>query len=131
MAGFKPKILLVDDEAEARGGLAQALKLKGYAVVEVGSGTEALARAKSEWPGLIILDVVLPDLPGTEVFKKLRADAVTRAIPILLLTAKSDVLEQAGTQIPSFEGTRDRFFEKPGRVDQLLALIHEMLTGKK
>jgi len=130
MAGFKPKILLVDDEPEARGGLARALKGKGYDVVEVGTGQEALARAKSEWPALIILDVVLPDIPGTEVFQRMRADALTKAIPILLLTAKPDVLEEAGTQIPSFEGTRDRFFEKPGRVDELLSLIHTMLTGK-
>ena len=131
MAGFKPKILLVDDEAEARGGLAHALKMKGYEVVEVGTGQEALSRAKGEWPGLIILDVVLPDISGTEVFKKLRVDPITRAIPILLLTAKPDVLDQAGTELPSFEGTRDRYFEKPGRVDELLSIIHEMLTGKK
>ncbi len=130
MAGFKPKVLLVDDEAEARGGLAHALRARGYEVVEVGTGTEALSRAKSEWPGLIILDVVLPDIPGTEVFRKLRVDAITKAIPILLLTAKPDVLDQAGTQLPSFEGTRDRFFEKPGRVDDLLRVIQEMLAGK-
>jgi DNA-binding response OmpR family regulator len=131
METFKPKILLVDDEVEARSGLAHALKAKGYEVVEVGTGTEALSRAKGEWPGLIILDIVLPDISGTEVFKKLRADAITKAIPILLLTAKPDILEQAGTQIPSFEGTRDRYFEKPGRVEELLGIVHEMLTGKK
>lgn len=131
MAQFKPKTLLVDDEQEARSGLAHALKAKGYEGVEVGTGQEALSRAKGEWPGLIILDVVLPDISGTEVFKKLREDAITKTIPILLLTAKPDVLDQAGTQLPSFEGTRDRYFEKPGRVDELLALIHPMITGKK
>ena len=131
MTTFKPKILLVDDEAEARSGLAHELKAKGYEVVEVGTGTEALARAKGEWPALIILDIVLPDIPGTEVFKKLRADPITKIIPVLLLTAKPDILELAGTEIPSFEGTRDRYFEKPGRVDELLAVVHQMLTGKK
>ena len=130
MAGFKPKILLVDDEEEARSGLAHALRMKGYAVAEVGTGTEALSRAKSEWPGLIILDVVLPDLPGTEVFKKLRADPITQAIPILLLTAKPDILEQAGTQLPAFRPRIDGYFEKPGRVDDLLAVVHEMVTRK-
>ena len=130
MATFKPKILLVDDEAEARSGLAHALRMRSYEVVEVGTGTEALSRAKTEWPALIILDVVLPDLPGTEVFKKLRADPVTRIIPVLLLTAKPDILEVAGTEIPSFEGTRDRYFEKPGRVEELLAVVHQMLTRK-
>ena len=131
MAGFKPKILLVDDEMEARAGLARALRAKGYEVVEVGTGQEALSRAKSEWPALLILDVVLPDIPGTEVFKKLRADAITQAIPILLLTAKPDVLEQAGTQLPAFRDRIDRYFEKPGRVDDLLAVIQEMITRKK
>lgn len=128
MTAFKPKILLVDDEAEARSGLAHALKAKGYEVVEVGTGTEALARAKGEWPALIILDVVLPDIPGTEVFKKLRADPITKIIPVLLLTAKPDILEMAGTEIPSFEGTRDRYLEKPGRADELLAVVHQMIT---
>lgn len=130
MAGFKPKVLLVDDEQEARGGLARALKTKGYEVVEVGTGQEALTRAKSEWPGLIILDVVLPDLPGTEVFKRLREDAITQAIPVLMLTAKPDILDQAGTQLPAFRPRIDRYFEKPGRIDDLLKLIQEMLTGR-
>ncbi len=130
MTAFKPKILLVDDEAEARSGLARALKAKGYEVVEVGTGTEALSRAKGEWPALIILDIVLPDISGIEVFKKLRADPITRAVPVLLLTAKPDILEVAGTEIPSFEGTRDRYLEKPDRVDKLLAVVHQMLTRK-
>ena len=99
-------------------------------MVEVGTGQEALSRAKSEWPTLIILDVVLPDIPGTQVFDKLRADPITKAIPILLLTAKPDVLDKAGTQLPSFRET-DRFFEKPGRVDDLMTTVHGMLTGKK
>ena len=131
MATFKPKILLVDDEAEARSGLAHALRMKGYEVVEVGTGLEALNRAKGEWPSLVILDVVLPDIPGTEVFKKLRADPITKAIPILLLTAKPDVLDQAGTQLPVLRDKIDCYFEKPGRVDELLAIIHGMLGGKK
>ena len=131
MGGHHLKILVVDDEVDARSGLAHLLRAKSYEVVEVGTGAEALSKARAEWPSLIILDVVLPDVPGTEVFKQLRADALTRAIPILLLTAKPDVLEQAGTQLPSFEGTRDRYFEKPGRIDALLDTIHEMLTGRK
>ena len=129
MSGFKPKILLVDDEVEARSGLARALKMKGYDVLEAGTGGEVVSRARDEWPGLIILDVVLPDIPGTEVFNNLRADPITKAIPILLLTAKPDVLDQAGTQLPSFRPT-DRYFEKPGRVEDLLKTVQEMLTGK-
>jgi two-component system phosphate regulon response regulator PhoB len=131
MAEFKPKILLVDDEAEAREGLARALRAKGYEVLEAGNGREVLPRARSEWPTLIILDIVLPDLPGTEVFKTLRADPITKAIPVLLLTAKPDILDQAGVQIPEFQSRSDRYFEKPGRLEHLLTMVQEMLTGKR
>ena len=127
MAGYKLKILLVDDEAEARAGLGHALRAKGYDVVEVGTGTEALARAKGEWPALIVLDIVLPDILGTEVFERLRADPITKAIPVLLLTAKPGASEK----VPASYGSSDRVFEKPGRIDDLMGLIHQMLAGKK
>lgn len=127
MPAFKQKILVVDDEAESRAGLAASLRHKGYEVVEVGTGTEALARAKSEWPALIVLDVVLPDILGTEVFERLRADPITKAIPVLLLTAKPGVAEK----LPASYTPTDRMFEKPGRVDDLLTLIHHMIAGKK
>ena len=127
MAKFRQKILLVDDEAESREGLARALRGKGYDVVEVGTGSEALARAKGEWPSLIILDIVLPDIPGTEVFERLRKDPITKAIPVLLLTAKPDVADK----MPSSYAAHDRTFEKPGRLDDLLAIIHNMAMGGK
>lgn len=124
---FKTKILVVDDEPEARAGLARMLRGKGYEVVEVGTGLEALASAKNDWPGLIVLDIVLPDIPGTEVFDRLRKDPVTKAIPVLLLTAKPDIAEKLP---PSYSGT-DRTFEKPGRMEDLLETIRGMLTGSK
>lgn len=127
MATFKPKILLVDDEAEARAGLARVLRGRGYEVIEVGTGEEALAHARSDWPTLMILDVVLPDLPGTEVFEKLRADPITKLIPVLLLTAKPDIVEQR----PSSYAQSDRIFEKPGRVEDLLKTVQGMLTGQR
>ena len=127
MAKFQPKILLVDDERESRAGLARALRGKGFEVAEAESGEEALWRAKGEWPTLIILDIVLPDIPGTEVFERLRQDPLTQAIPVLLLTAKPDV----AAKIPSSYGAADRTFEKPGRLDDLMAMIHSMLAGRK
>lgn len=127
MAKFQQKILLVDDEHESRAGLARALRGKGYEVAEAETGQEALSRAKGEWPALIILDIVLPDIPGTEVFERLRQDPVTKAIPVLLLTAKPDVADK----IPSTYGMADRTFEKPGRLEDLLGMIHNMLAGKR
>jgi len=127
MATFKPKILVVDDEPEAREALAKTLKMRGYEVVELSSGKEVLPKAKSEWPALIVLDVVLPDLPGTEVLKQLRADALTKAIPVLLLTAKPDV----AANLPDFQHRQDRFVEKPGRAEDIFRTIQEMVTGRK
>ena len=93
----------------------------------MGTGTEALARAKTEWPALIILDVVLPDISGTKVFESLKADPITKSIPVLLLTAKPDVLRQ----VPNFSQKSDRYFEKPGRIDDLVQTVQEMITGRK
>ncbi|MBI3616425.1 MAG: response regulator [Candidatus Omnitrophica bacterium] len=128
MPTFKPKILVVDDEEEARTGLARSLRSKGYDVLEAATGGEVVARAKAEWPALIILDIVLPDLPGTEVFESLRADPITKAIPVLLLTAKPDIV----AQVPAVREKSEqyRFLEKPGRIEDLLKIIQEMLTGK-
>ena len=127
MPGFRPKVLIVDDEADARSALARTLKGKGYDIVEAGTGAEVLGRAKAEWPALIILDIILPDIPGTEVLKNLRADPITKSIPVLLLTAKPEVLDR----VPSFSGTSDRYFEKPGRIEDLVKTVHDMLTGKR
>lgn len=124
---FKPKILIVDDEPDARQALAHSLRAKGYEVIEEGAGAPVLAKAKREWPALIILDVVLPDIPGTEVFQQLRADPVTKAIPVLLLTAKPEIVDG----LPAFQGTSDRYFEKPGRIEDLLKTIHDMLIGTR
>lgn len=100
---------------------------KGYEVAEAASGLEAVARAKEEWPALIILDIVLPDIPGTKVLERLRADPLTKAIPVLLVTAKPEIVRK---QIPPFTSMSDRYVEKPGRIEELLKTVREMLGGK-
>jgi CheY-like chemotaxis protein len=127
MAGAKLKILLVDDEPDARAGVARTLRLKGYEVLEAATGGEVLARAKEEWPALIILDIVLPDIPGTVVFEKLRQDPITKTIPVLLVTAKSEALGK----LADFSEHRDRALEKPARLEDLVKTVQEMLTGRR
>ena len=122
------KILVVDDEAEARVGFSHALKANGYDVVELASGKQVLATAKEQWPALIILDIVLPDLSGIEVFDQLKADPLTKVIPILLLTAKSDVVKEKLATLPE---KSYRYIIKPGRVEDLLKVVREMLMGGK
>ncbi|MBI1953615.1 MAG: response regulator [Candidatus Omnitrophica bacterium] len=127
MARAKLKILLVDDELDARAGVARTLRLRGYEVLEAATGGEVLSRAKEEWPALIILDIVLPDIPGTVVFEKLRQDPITKTIPVLLVTAKSDVLGK----LADFSESRDRALEKPARLEDLVKTVQEMLTGRR
>jgi len=127
MPAFKPKILIVDDEQESRSALARILKAKGFDVLEAKTGKEVLSRAKAEWPSLIVLDVVLPDISGTKVFEQLKADPVTKAIPILLLTAKPDAAQEIAAVR---DKTSTRHFEKPGRMEDLLNTIQQMITGK-
>ncbi len=126
MSAFKPKIFLVDDEATARAAFSNYLRAKGYDVIEFNSGKEVVARAKTEWPAIIILDIVLPDIPGTQVFEQLRTDPITKAIPVLLLTAKPDVVGH----LSSYRQKSDRTLENPDRLEDLLRTLQEMLTGK-
>ena len=124
---YRPKILVVDDEPDARIELSRMLTLRGYKVLEVDRGEAALEAAKTEWPSLIILDIVLPDIPGTVVFERLRADPLTKAIPILLLTAKPFVVEN----MPAAYGKAEGVVEKPGRVEDLLTKIQQLLSGQR
>src|SRR5574341_837234 len=86
-------ILVVDDERDivelVRYNLAQA----GYRVVSASDGRQAVEMARRERPDLIVLDLMLPVLPGAEVARTLKQDEKTRAIPILMLTARGDEVE--------------------------------------
>src|SRR5262249_31013929 len=81
-------VLIVDDEKDLRQLLDCNLRQAGYRTVHAANGTEALARARGHAPDLILLDLNLPDLPGTEVCRRLKADPATEAIPIVMLTAR-------------------------------------------
>src|SRR5438045_7337417 len=79
-------ILVVEDEEEIRDLVATALRFRGFAVMEAESGGEALALARTANPGLIVLDVMLPDLDGFALCRKLRAGG--DPVPVIFLTAR-------------------------------------------
>ena len=81
-------ILIVDDEPDLRELLAFNLRQAGFRSAEAASGAEALARARALKPALVLLDLNLPDLAGTEVCRLLKAEPQTAEIPILMLTAR-------------------------------------------
>jgi len=85
-----PGLLIVDDDAVTREGLAILLRQEGYTVVTAANGREALARlGDGVRPGLILLDVMMPELDGCEVLKRLRTDSGLATTPVLLVTAPS------------------------------------------
>lgn len=118
---------MVDDNRDSRFVVGRVLRSKGYDVLEAATGKEVLSRAREEWPTLIILDVMLPDVSGTEVFQTLRSDPITKMIPVLLVTARPDIV----SKLPTFEQSRDRYLEKTGHLDDLVRTVHEMVVGPK
>src|SRR5688572_15728500 len=85
---MKATILVVDDEPDAVDLIEFNLKNAGFQVKTASEGAEALAKARSVLPSLIVLDVMLPEIDGFEICKLLRRDQNTAAIPIIMLTAK-------------------------------------------
>jgi CheY-like chemotaxis protein len=92
----RKRILIVDDEDDIREVAQVSLELVGqYEVVTASSGRDGLARARTIQPDAILLDVMMPDLDGPSTLAQLRADPVTRHIPVVFLTAKTQQADRA------------------------------------
>ena len=111
------RVLVVEDEARIASFLVRGLRAQGYAVEHVATGGEALRRAADPDLGLMILDLGLPDIDGTEVLRRLRA-AGSR-LPILVLTARGEV----GDRVEGLDLGADDYLVKPFAFDELLARI--------
>jgi two-component system, OmpR family, response regulator len=118
------RVLVVEDEVNVRFVTVGALRLGGYDVTEVGTGREALAllgSATTALPDLVVLDVMLPDLDGFEVCKRVRADGVD--VPILFLTARDGTDDRLrGLTIGG-----DDYLTKPFSVEELVARVRVIL----
>jgi two-component system, OmpR family, response regulator len=115
------RVLVVDDEASIVDAVATSLRYEGFEVDEAADGRTALRKAQDDPPDLIILDVMLPDLDGIEVTRRLRADGIKT--PILFLTAR-DALEDklAGLTIGG-----DDYVTKPFALAEIVARTHVIL----
>ena len=119
------KILLVEDNEMNRDMLSRRLIRRGYEVVLAVDGEEGVARAESELPALILMDMSLPVLDGWEAARKLRTTPATRAIPIIALTAHA----MAGDRERALAAGCDDFDTKPIELDRLLAKIEKLLAA--
>jgi two-component system phosphate regulon response regulator PhoB len=103
------KVLIIEDEKDLAELLAFNLEKEGYAASSVHDGKLGLERAVAEPPDLILLDLMLPGLLGTEVCKALRKDQKTAHIPIIMITAKGDEIDR----VVGFEVGADDYIVKP------------------
>lgn len=119
------RLLVVDDEPNIRDLLASSLRFAGYDVLSAGDGTEALRLATSEKPDLVILDVMLPDMDGFTVTRKLRASGID--MPILFLTAKDDMRDK----VEGLQAGGDDYVTKPFGLEEVVARINAILRRTK
>ncbi len=107
--GFALRVLIVEDESDFARLLADSLERAGHRAVVLGTGEAALWEARAHPPDCILLDWMLPDLPGTEVLRRLKADSATRAIPVILVTARGEEVDR----IVGLELGADDYMVKP------------------
>jgi len=122
----RKRILAADDDATALNALRQTLAQRGYEVVAVPSGDEAIMQAAEEEFDLFILDINMPGLSGLEVCQKLRESDKTRNKPVIFLTARGTVSDMVkGKQAGS-----DLYLVKPVLANRLLSMVGMFLSSE-
>ncbi len=117
------KILVVEDERDLRQVLEYNLRHAGFQVVLAATGTEGIALAREHGPGLVLLDLMLPDISGTEVCRILKEDPRTRATPIVMVTARGEEIDR----VVGFELGAEDYIVKPFSVRELLLRVQAIL----
>jgi CheY-like chemotaxis protein len=118
------RILIVEDNELNRDVLSRRLVRRGYDVILAPDGVQGIARARADAPDLILLDMGLPEIDGWECAKRLKADATTRPIPIIALTAHAMV----GERQKALAAGCDDFDTKPIDFDGLVDRISRLLA---
>jgi CheY-like chemotaxis protein/MinD-like ATPase involved in chromosome partitioning or flagellar assembly len=120
------KILIVDDDVDSLKLIGLMLQRQGYEVAAASTGTQALNKANAELPDLIILDVMMPDMSGYEVCKRLRSTQETKAIPIIMFTAKTLIDDK----VAGFEAGADDYLTKPTHPSELASRVKSILARR-
>lgn len=117
------KILVIDDDKAINELIRVNLELAGYSVIQALDGTKGFALAKQELPNLILLDVMMPEVDGFTVAQRIRQNPETKNIPILMLTA----LSQLNDKVKGFDLGVDDYLTKPFEMDELKVRIRALL----
>ena len=122
-SGGADRILVVDNEADIRRFVEVNLRLEGFEVISASDGEEGLRRAFDSDPAMVLLDVMMPDIDGYEVCRRLRADPRTSHIPVILLTAKSLTVDK----VVGLAAGADDYVLKPFDPMELVARVRTVL----
>jgi len=120
---IKKKILLIEDDHSLSEVLAEILVERGYLVVTANNGLEGLRKAYVESPDLVILDIMLPQLNGLEVCKRLKKDETMKNIPVIFLTARDQVTDK----LLGIESGGEIYLTKPFEIEELTEKIKTLL----
>lgn len=118
------KILIVDDDIDTLRLVGLMLQRQGYEISAASNGIQALAMAQSERPDLILLDLMMPDIDGVEVTRRLRSTEITKDVPIIMFTAKTQVEDK----ILGFEAGADDYLTKPTQPRELFVHVKAVLA---
>lgn len=117
------KILVVDDEEDIVNLLSYSLEKEGYRVSKAYDGREALRSVKRDNPDLVILDLMLPEIPGIDVARSIRSDPATARLPIIMLTARGGELDR----VLGLEMGADDYVTKPFSLREVIARVRAVM----
>jgi two-component system phosphate regulon response regulator PhoB len=118
-----PRILVIEDEEDIRQVLDYNLRQAGHEVLVAAGGQEGLRLVRERSPDLVLLDLMLPDLPGTDVCRAIKDDSATRKTPVVMLTARGEEIDR----VVGFEIGADDYVSKPFSVRELMLRIRAVL----
>jgi two-component system phosphate regulon response regulator PhoB len=116
-------VLLVDDERDLLSLLDFNLRAAGFETLLATTGEQAIAQLRRRVPDLVLLDLMLPDVPGTEVCRQIKADPRTKHVPVVMLTAKGEEVDR----VVGFEIGADDYVTKPFSVRELVLRLKALL----
>jgi len=118
-----PDVLVVEDEPDIRHLIVHHLEREGFRCREASTGADALRAVRTSTPDLIVLDLMLPEMDGLTVCRRLRGEPATAAVPIIMLTAKSDEVDR----VVGLELGADDYVAKPFSPKELVARVRAVL----
>jgi DNA-binding response OmpR family regulator len=119
-------ILVAESDKATQNQLADALKGAGYRVIQAPDGLQAITKVDAQKPDLVIAEAILPELDGMRLLKALKSRPETRAIPVILLTAKAD----PSAMIEGIAAGARFYVVKPFQMEDLLSKVKRALKGK-